>query len=271
MPRSLSTASFQFSKRLVDHWNDVKNRVVKTHGKVMSICYVVYWISIIVKSLDKEKCSRFVWYFFSYNNSGVSRKQGLGSCSPSSFSENWFSSRVTLKNGASIELFWTDCHDTQFRVFFSHCICYSQQILARPLIMQKLWLLLMKLIYGWEPVGNKLNKRNELLITESQCDFFCLIPSAWVKNSKLANTKMTSSPYLVCFANSGLRRMSLFVSRGPRAKHEPELSTLEPASSLQTQMLIFFLFLTSLNFRHSFESYTPLSNVNRKPGSDFDW
>ena len=30
-------------------------------------------------------------------------------------------------------------------------------------------------------------------------------------------------------------------------------------------------FLTSLNFRHPFESYTLLSNVNRKPGSDFDW
>ena len=44
--------------------------------------------------------------------------------------------------------------------------------------------------------------------------------------------------------------MSLFVSR---AKHEPHP------------------FLTSLNFRHSFESYTPLSNVNRKPGSEFDW
>ena len=33
MPRSLSTASFQFSKRFVDHRNDVKNQVVKTHGK----------------------------------------------------------------------------------------------------------------------------------------------------------------------------------------------------------------------------------------------
>ena len=121
--------------------------------------------------------------------------------------------------------------------------------------------LIMKFIHGWEAVGNKLNKRNELLITESQCDFFCFIPSALVKNSKLANTKMTSSAYLFCFANAGLRRMSLFVSR---AKHEP-------VSSLQAQMFIFFLFLTSLNFRHSFESYTPLSDVNRKPGSDFDW
>ena len=110
--------------------------------------------------------------------------------------------------------------------------------------------LIMKFIHGWEAVGNKLNKRNELLRTESQCDFFCFIPSAWVKNSKLANTKMTSSAYLFCFGNAGLRRMSLFVSR---AKHEPHP------------------FLTSLNFRHSFESYTPLSDVNRKPGSDFDW
>ena len=42
-------------------------------------------------------------------------------------------------------------------------------------------------------------------------------------------------------------------------------------SDIQAQMFIFFLFLTSLNFRHSFESYTPLSDVNRKPGSDFDW
>ena len=41
MPRWLSTASFQFSKRFVDHRNDVKNQVVNAHGKVMSICYVV--------------------------------------------------------------------------------------------------------------------------------------------------------------------------------------------------------------------------------------
>ena len=98
----------------------------------------------------------------------------------------------------------------------------------------------MKFIHGWEAVGNKLNKRNELLITESQCDFFYFIPSTWVKNSKLANTKMTSSAYLLCFANA-------------KAKHKPHP------------------FLTSLNFRHPFESYTLLSNVNRKPGSDFDW
>ena len=38
--------------------------------------------------------------------------------------------------------------------------------------------LIMKFIHDWEAVGNKLNKRNELLITESQCDFFCFIPSA---------------------------------------------------------------------------------------------
>ena len=31
--------------------------------------------------------------------------------------------------------------------------------------------LIMKFIHDWEAVGNKLNKRNELLITESQCDF----------------------------------------------------------------------------------------------------
>ena len=151
----------------------------------------------------------------------------------------------------SLNYFWTDCHDTQFRVFFyplyllqpanTGASAYNAEIMA---------FLIMKFIHGWEAVGNKLNKRNELLITESQCDFFCFIPSAWVKNSKLANTKMTSSAYLFCFANTGLRRMSLFVSR---AKHEPHP------------------FLTSLNFRHSFESYTPLSDVNRKPGSDFDW
>ena len=63
--------------------------------------------------------------------------------------------------------------------------------------------LIRKFIHGSEAEGNKLNKRNELLITESQCDFFCFIPSAWVKNSKLANTKMTSSAYLPCFANAG--------------------------------------------------------------------
>ena len=64
---AISTASFQFSKRLIDQRNDVKNQVIKTHGKVMTIYCV---ISIIVISVDKEKCSRFVWYF--YNNTGRS-------------------------------------------------------------------------------------------------------------------------------------------------------------------------------------------------------
>ena len=104
--------------------------------------------------------------------------------------------------------------------------------------------LIRKFIHGSEAEENKLKKRNELLITESQCDFFCFIPSAWVKNSKLANTKMTSSAYLPCFGNAGLRRMSLFVSR---AKHEPEPSMLEPASSLQAQMFIFSLFLNEIS------------------------
>ena len=57
---TLSTARFQFSKRLIDQRNDVKNQVIKTHGKVITIYCV---ISIIVKSVDKEKCIPFVWYF----------------------------------------------------------------------------------------------------------------------------------------------------------------------------------------------------------------